>query len=314
MATVPVWVWASFLAFMAAMMALDLGVFHRKAHAVSLREAGIWTAVWVSLALIFDLGILKIQGPTRALEFLTGYVIEESLSVDNLFVFLVIFRYFALPEKHYHRVLIWGIIGAVILRGVMIFGGVALVNSFSWTLYLFGALLVYTAVKLFFEEDTRVEPEKNPLVRLARLVFPVTHDYVGGRFFTASRTGWPAMTPMFIVLMVVSTADVVFAVDSIPAVFAVTRDPFIIFTSNMFAVMGLRSVFFLLAGVLPKFRFLKPGLSFALFFIGAKMLLEKWVHIPVFVSLGAVAGILAVAVLASWLFPAKPVVKRKRGK
>ena len=312
MATVPMWVWISFLAFMGAMMALDLGVFHRKAHVVSMREAGIWTVIWVSLALIFNLGVLKTMGPARALEFLTGYVIEESLSVDNLFVFLVIFRYFALPEKLYHRVLIWGIIGAVILRGIMIFGGVALVNSFSWTLYLFGAILVYTAINLFVEEDTRVEPEKNPLVRLARMVFPVTRGYVGSRFFVPSRSRWPAMTPMFIVLMVVSTADVVFAVDSIPAVFAVTRDPFIIFTSNMFAVMGLRSVFFLLAGVLPKFRFLKPGLSLALFFIGAKMLLEKLVHIPVFVSLAVVAGILGLAVLASWMFPEKPGKRKQK--
>jgi len=303
--TVTAWAWVAFLAFIIAMMALDLGVFHRKAHRVSLREAALWSAVWVVLALVFGAGVWAKLGPTRGMEFITAWVIEESLSVDNLFVFLVIFRYFALPEKQYHRVLIWGIIGAIVLRGAMIMGGVALVNAFHWALYVFGVLLICTAVKLLVQKDERVEPWKNPLVRLAKLVFPVTHDYVGGNFFVRMKQGWPAMTPMFIILLVVSTADVVFAVDSIPAVFAVTRDAFIIFTSNMLAVMGLRSIFFLLAGILPKFRYLRGGLSIALFAIGVKMLTEKWVEVPILVSLGVVAGIIGGAALLSWLVPPK---------
>ncbi len=299
-------VFTAFILFVAALMAVDLGIFHRKVHVVGFREAGAWSAVWVGVALAFNVLVWAWRGGARGLEFLTGYVIEMSLSVDNLFVFLVIFRYFALPERLYHRVLVWGIIGAIILRGVMILGGVALVNAFHWTIYAFGVLLVFTAVKLMVQKEERVEPERNPLVRLARLMFPVTHDYVRNRFFSPTRGGRLAMTPMFVVLLVISTADVVFAVDSIPAIFAVTRDPFIIFSSNMLAVMGLRAIFFLIAGLIPLFRFLRPGLALALLFIGAKMLCEGWVHIPVAVSLCAVMGIILGAVLLSWMFPARP--------
>lgn len=286
------WMWIGFFGFVAGMMALDLGVFHKKAHVVTLKEAGIWSAVWVALSLGFDLIVWANKGRTAGLEFLTGYVIEESLSLDNLFVFLVIFRYFRLPEKHYHRVLIWGIIGAIVLRGLMISLGVELVNRFEWTIPVFGAILLFTAVRLVHAGEERIEPGKNWLFRITRLFFEVEPRFHDGAFFIARRGRW-AMTPLFVALLVVSSADVVFATDSIPAIFAVTRDPFIVFTSNMFAVMGLRSMFFLLSGILDRFRYLKVGLALVLGFIGIKMMLEPWVHIPIGLSLAVVALTLA---------------------
>ena len=288
----PLWVWAAFLGFVVAMMALDLAVFQRRSHLMSFREAGIWSAVWVGLALVFNAILWRWRGPQAGLEFLTGYVIEESLSLDNLFVFLVIFRFFKLPDREYRRILTWGILGAIVLRGVMIGAGAALVAAFHWVLYLFGAALIATAVKLFFTGDEGVETERNPLVRLARRFAPVTARFHGSRFFVRSR-GRRAMTPLLIILLVVSWTDVVFATDSIPAIFAVTRDPFIVFTSNMFAVMGLRSVFFLLVGILHKFRYLKAGLAVVLGFIGVKMVLEPWIHIAIVHSLAVVALTLA---------------------
>ena len=302
MESTPAWLWAVFLVVVAGMMALDLLVFQRTARRVGLREAAAWTVVWVGLALGFNLLVWWARGPERGLEFLTGYVIEESLSLDNLFVFLVIFRFMALPAHQYRLVLTWGILGAVVLRGIMIGGGMALIHSFAWMLEVFGVFLLVTAIKLFTEEEHRVAPEHNVLVRLARRVFPVFPRYAGDRFFvrTGGRT---AMTPLLIVLLVVSTTDVIFATDSIPAIFAVTRDPFIVFTSNMFAVMGLRSIFFLLADILHLFRFLRQGLALVLGFIGGKMLLERWVHLPILWSLAGVAVILGVSVAASWVFP-----------
>lgn len=312
------WMWAGFLAFVAVMMALDLGVFHRRAHAVSLREAGGMTVFWVGLALGFNLLIWAWRGPTSALEFTTGYLVEESLSVDNLFVFLIVFKYFALPASQYHRVLVWGIIGAVLMRGLMIGLGAALISRFHWILYLFGAALVVTAIRLAVsQEGEQVHPGRNLLVRLARRIWPVTHGYRGGAFFVRTRTGRLSMTPLLLVVLVVESTDVVFAVDSIPAIFAITTDPFIVFTSNIFAILGLRSIFFLLAGIIHKFRYLRYGLALVLGFIGVKMLVEPWVHIPILASLGVVGATLTGSVVLSlladrWAAPPPLVVSRPR--
>jgi tellurite resistance protein TerC len=299
METVPIWVWASFLGFMGAMMALDLGVFNRKAHVVSMREAGIWTAVWVSLALLFGLGVWREMGHAKALEFYTGYLIEESLSVDNLFVFLVLFRYFKVPPRFQHRVLVWGIIGAIVMRMAMILAGTAAIAKWHWIIYVFGVFLVYTGAKLMFEDGEGVDPRHNPAIKILRRFFPISHGYHAGHFFVRRRSGALAATMMMAVVLVVETTDVAFAVDSIPAVFAVTRDPFIVFTSNMFAIMGLRSIFFLLAELLPRFHLLRHGLSVVLMFIGIKMLIEKWVDIPIHVSLGVVGLTILGAILLS---------------
>ena len=304
------WLWGVFFAVVFGMMAVDLLIFQRSSRRLGLREAAIWTAVWVALALAFNAVIWWWRGPVRGLEFLTGYLIEESLSLDNLFVFLVIFRYFAVPPTQYRIVLTWGIVGAVVLRGLMIGFGVALIGLVAWALQFFGALLVVTAYKLFREEETRVEPDQNLLVRTAKRFFPVVPRFVGDHFFVRSRGRW-GMTPLMIVLLVVSTTDVVFATDSIPAIFAVTRDPFIVFTSNLFAVMGLRSIFFLLADVLHLFRFLRQGLALVLGFIGAKMLLEHWIHASILVSLGGVVVILGGSIAASMAFPKQSVSRRR---
>ena len=298
------WIWAAFLGFVGLMMALDLGVFRRPGRAVGMREAAVWSAVWIGLALAFWGIVWAWRGSRPALEFLTGWVIEESLSLDNLFVFLVIFRYFSLPVGSYRLVLTWGILGAIILRGLMILVGAALLAWFAWVLYLFGAFLVLTAFKLWREEEPTVDPGNNVLVRAARTVYPVSAGFRGERFFVVER-GRRSMTPLLVVLLVVSWTDVVFATDSIPAVFAVTRDPFIVFTSNMFAVMGLRSVFFLLVNLLPKFRFLRHGLALVLGFIGVKMLAEHWIDLSIHVSLLVVAAILAAAAAASVIWPSR---------
>ncbi len=288
----PAWAWGGFLVFIAGMMAVDLVAYRRSSGAMSFRSAAGWSVLWIGLALAFNLVLLMWRGPGPALEFLTGYVVEESLSLDNLFVFLVIFRFFALPARQYRLVLTWGILGAVILRGVMIAAGVALISVFSWAIQAFGVLLVWTAWKLFTEKEEKVEPEVNPLVRLARRFYPVWPRFAGDRFFIR-RGRRTLMTPLLVVLLVVSTTDVVFATDSIPAIFAITRDPFIVFTSNMFAVMGLRSIFFMLAGVLHQFRYLREGLAVVLGLIGVKMLVEHHLVIPIPVALAVVAGVLA---------------------
>jgi len=298
----PAWTWIAFLVFVAAMMALDLVVFQRRAHVVSIREAGAWSAVWVAIALAFGVLVWSWRGPQRGLEFFTGYLIEESLSLDNLFVFLVIFRYFSLPENQYRNVLTWGILGAIVLRGTLILAGVALIGRFGWIVWVLGAFLVYTAVKLMIqEEEMRIDPESSWLVRAARLFFPVEPRHLHGRYLVKDRAGRWAMTTQLIVLLVVSAADVAFAVDSIPAIFAVTNDPFVAFTSNMLAVMGLRSIFFLLAGLIHRIRYLRQGLSLVLGFIGVKMLAESWVHVPIMASLAVVAGIIAACVAISLL-------------
>ncbi|HLO06594.1 MAG TPA: TerC family protein [Terriglobales bacterium] len=295
--------WILFNLFVLAMLVLDLGVFHRRAHTVKFREALAWSAVWIALAVIFAVVVFFWHGRTSALEFVTGYVIELSLSVDNLFVFLLIFRFFHVPPVHQHKVLFWGILGALIMRAVFIVAGVGLIQRFHWIVYVFGAFLVYSGIKLFFQEEAEIHPEKNPVLRLFRRFVPVTKDYEGNKFFVR-RAGLYA-TPLFVVLLVVETTDLLFAVDSIPAILAITRDAFIVYTSNVFAIMGLRSMYFALAGMMEMFRYLHYGLSLVLVFVGAKMLLSHYLEIPTPVALAAVAGVLAISVIASVANPKK---------
>jgi len=295
--------WIIFNLFVLAMLGLDLGVFHRRAHTVKFREALAWSMVWIALAVIFAVVVFFWHGRIPALEFVTGYVIELSLSVDNLFVFLLIFRFFQVPAVHQHKVLFWGILGALIMRAVFIAAGVGLIQRFHWIVYVFGAFLVYSGIKLFFQEEAEIHPEKNPVLRLFRRFVPVTKDYEGDKFFVR-RPGLYA-TPLFVVLLVVETTDLLFAVDSIPAILAITRDAFIVYTSNVFAIMGLRSMYFALAGMMEMFRYLHYGLSLVLVFVGAKMLLSHYLEIPTPVALAAVAGVLAISVIASVANPKK---------
>jgi tellurite resistance protein TerC len=307
--------WGGFLLFVLALLALDLGVFHRRAHAVSFKEAATWSGVWVALAGLFALGLLAWFGRQQALEFTTGYVIEKALSVDNLFVFVVIFRFFAIPPALQHRVLFWGVLGALVLRAVFILLGGVFLARFHWAIYVFGALLVLTGIKLLLERGHVYDPAKNPLVKWFKRRFPVTERFDGQRFFTLEN-GRRAATPLFLALLVVEGTDVVFAVDSIPAIFAVTRDPFIVFTSNIFAILGLRSLYFLLAGVIDKFRYLKVGLALVLVFVGTKMLLADVWKLPVEISLLVVAGVLLASVAASVWLPRKepaPTVHERAG-
>ena len=302
------WGWVGFNVVVLAILALDLGVLHRRAVRVSLKEAATWSAVWIALSLCFAFAIFETMGKESGLEFLTGYLIEYALSVDNIFVFVLIFSYFNVPEKYQHRVLFWGIIGALILRGVMIVAGSALVTRFSWTLYLFGAFLVFTGIRMALQKDeTAYNPERDPVLRLSRRLIPVTAEYSGDKFFVrepdaAGKLRYAA-TPLFIVLVIVDTTDIIFATDSIPAIFAVTRDPFIVYTSNICAVLGLRQLYFLLASVVDKFVYLKLGLSLVLIFIGGKMLLEHFVHIPILGSLGVVGAVLGASIVASLRWP-----------
>lgn len=299
----PLIFWILFNLFVIAMLALDLGVFHRGGHVVKVREAMFWSLAWISLAAIFAVVVFFWHGRTPALEFVTGYVIELSLSIDNLFVFLLIFRFFKVLPEHQHRVLFWGIIGALVMRAVFILVGVRLISRFAWITYIFGLLLLYSGIKLFFQKEAEIHPEHNPVLKLVRKFIPVTKDYEGGKFFVR-RPGLYA-TPLFIVLMVVETTDVAFAVDSIPAVLAITLNAFIVYTSNVFAIMGLRSMYFALAGLMEMFRYLHYGLSLVLSFIGVKMLIHHYYEIPTHWALTGVAGILAISVLASLIHPAK---------
>ena len=303
-----VWLWIGFNLFVLLMLALDLGVFHRKAHVVSIKEATIWSVVWISLALVFNLGLYLFWdqlSPTStytnreaALAFFTGYLIEKSLSVDNIFVFVLIFTFFAVPAAYQHRVLFWGILGALIMRGTLIAVGATLLKEFHWIIYVFGAFLIFTGIRMALHRNEKMHPEQNPLVRLLRRVMPVTDNYEGDKFFIR-RAGTLMATPLLLVLILVESTDLVFAVDSIPAIFAVTNDPFIVYTSNVFAILGLRSLYFLLAGVVDKFYYLKLGLSAVLVFVGTKMVLVDLYKIPVGASLGVIASILAISVIAS---------------
>ncbi len=303
------WLWIGFNLLVLLMLALDLGVLHRHAKAISLREATVWSILWVLVALVFNFSMLywyppELPGqppPDRgalALQFFTGYLIERALSIDNIFVFLVLFSYFSVEPRYQYRVLFWGILGALVMRGAMIAMGVALISRFSWILYVFGAFLVWTGLKLLFHKAEDIHPEHNPVLKWVRKYVPLTKEYHGQQFFVREGGIWRA-TPMFLVLVVVETTDLAFALDSIPAIFAITRDPFIIYSSNVFAILGLRALYFLLAGAMPYFRYLNVGLSLVLVFIGVKMLIIKWVHIPIALALGIVGGVLATSVLAS---------------
>ena len=302
------WVWIAFHAFVFAMLAIDLGVFHRHAHVVTMREAAGWSITWVVLSLSFNYGVYSFMGPQAGLEFLTGYLIEKALSVDNIFVFVLIFSYFGVPPRYQHRILFWGILGALLLRGAMIFAGAYLIRQFHWVTYGFGAFLVFTGVRMAFHDEHDIEPESNPVIRLVRSLMPVTNRYHGQRFFTREPIGpggarRGVATPLFVVLVLVETTDIVFAVDSIPAIFAVTTNPFLVYTSNICAILGLRAMYFLLAGVIQQFHYLQLGLSAVLSFVGVKMLIADWYKVPIGVSLAIIAAVLAVAVVASWLFP-----------
>ena len=300
--------WTTFLTICGVLLILDLAVLNRGSKVISAKAAIRNTLFFVAMGGLFAAYLAWEFGSGPALEFVTGYVIEYALSVDNLFVFLVIFTYFAVPAEHQHRVLFWGILGAILLRGVFIVAGAALLTKFAWMIFVFGAFLVYTGVKLLFTGDESIDPSKNPLLLLCQRFLPVTSEYHGARFFvrqTGENLGKLVATPLFLVLVVVDVIDVVFAVDSIPAIFAVTRDPFIVFSSNIFAVLGLRSLYFLLADLMGKFHYLKYGLGLVLAFVGLKMLLSEWWHMPIALSLCVILALLGGAVLASWLFPPK---------
>lgn len=297
--------WIGFNLFVLASIALDLGVFNRRLHKISLREAGLFSLLWVALSVLFGFGLLHYYGHQASLEFFTGYLIEKALSVDNLFLFLVIFRTFSVDERYQHRMLEWGILGALVMRGAMILAGAELVERFSWVLYVFGAFIVYAGIHMLFVKKEKVHPEKSFIFRIARKHLRVTHDYEGEHFFVRSR-GKLFATPLLLVLLVVEITDITLAIDSIPAIFGITQDPFIVYTSNVFAILGLRAMYFLLAGVLTRLRFLTVGLSFVLSFIGLKMMAHDWIDIPEHISLIVVGGILLLALGASLVYPAKP--------
>ncbi len=295
--------WVLFNIFILAMLALDLGVLNRRGDAFGFRRALAWSGAWIGLAFTFALAVFFWRGHTSALEFITGYIVELSLSTDNLFLFLVIFRYFKVPEKHQHRVLVWGILGSLVMRGVFILTGVALFRRFSWLIYLFGALLIYSGIKLLRRDAPEIHPEKNPILRIFRRAVPVTHDYVDGKFFV--RTPAFSATPLLVVLLFVETTDVILAIDSIPAILAITLDAFIVYTSNVFAVLGLRSMYFALAGLMNLFHYLHYGISVVLILVGAKMMVSHYFKIPTEWALGAVLLVLAASIIASVIHPQK---------
>ena len=297
-------VWTCFIGFVLVMLALDLGVFHRKSHEIKIKEALIWSAVWICLALAFNYGIYVFMGKEKAIEFLTGYVIEKSLSIDNLFVFIMLFTYFNVNTKYQHKVLFWGILGALVMRAIFIFAGVALINKFHWIIYVFGVLLVFTGVKMLFHKDEKIDPDKNPLVRLFKKFFPVTDQEHGDKFFVKMK-GRTFATPLFIVLLIVEFTDLIFAVDSIPAILAITNDTFIIFTSNVFAILGLRALYFALAGITKYFYYIKYGLSAILVFVGIKMTIVDFYKVPILYSLFTIASILLISIIVSLVFPKK---------
>jgi tellurite resistance protein TerC len=303
-----IWLWVGFNVFVLVLLALDLGVFHRKAHAVSMKEALTWSIIWITLSLLFNLVIYlfwdkmvpnsSYTNGEAALAFLTGYLIEKSLSVDNIFVFILIFSFFAVPAAYQHRVLFWGILGALIMRGILILIGATLLETFHWIIYVFGAFLIFTGIRMARHQDEELKPDQNPIVKFFRRFVPVTENYEDDKFFVR-RAGTLFATPLFLVLLVVESTDLVFAVDSIPAIFAVTRDPFIVYTSNVCAILGLRALYFLLANVMHQFQYLKLGLSVVLTFIGIKMVIVDLYHIPVGASLAVVASVLTISILAS---------------
>jgi len=294
--------WTIFSVFVLGMLALDLGVFSRKPHEVRFKEALAWSAVWVALSLIFNGWIYMKFGSEKGLEFLTGYVIEKALSVDNIFVFVVLFAAFSVPKVYEHRVLFWGVIGAIVMRAIFIGLGAALISRFHWVMYLFGAILIFTGIRLLIQSEHEPHPERNPMFRFARKVIPAVPEYHGKKFFVKVDGRWFA-TPLFLVLVAIEATDVVFAVDSIPAIFAITEDPFLVYTSNIFAILGLRAMYFLLAGVIEKFHLLKVGLAVVLLFVGVKMVIAEWYKVPIGISLGVIALVLAGSVVGSIIWP-----------
>lgn len=298
------YLWTGFIVFVFIMLALDMGVFHRKSHEVKIREALIWSAVWISLALIFNYGIFIFMGREKAIEFLTGYVIEKSLSIDNLFVFIMVFTYFNVDTKYQHKILFWGILGALVMRAIFIFAGVALISMFHWIIYVFGGFLIFTGIKMLFHKDEKLNPNKNPLVIIFKKFFPVTEVMHGSKFFVKTNARTVA-TPLFVVLLVIEFTDLIFAVDSIPAILAISNDTFIIFTSNVFAILGLRALYFALAGITKYFYYLKYGLSAILVFVGIKMIMAEFYKIPVVYSLLTILGILIISILFSVIYPKK---------
>ncbi len=323
-AGISIWIWVGFLGFVLAMLALDLGVFHKDAHEVKIKEALIWSAIWIGLALLFNLGLYftwdfiypqsEYTPKEAGLAFLTGYIVEKALSVDNIFVFLMVFAYFNVPPKYQHRVLFWGIIGALVFRAAFIAAGSAMLKNFAWTVLIFGGFLILTGIKMIATKEKKLDPEKNPVIKLVRKLIPVTPDYVGQKFFTRI-DGRLWATPLFVTLVFVEFTDIIFAVDSIPAIFAITKDPFIVFTSNVFAILGLRALFFALAGLMGLFHYLGTGLAAILLFVGGKMVYTYYMHtwggapdfkFPIGVSLGIIVGLIALSVVASLLWPKKP--------
>lgn len=294
--------WIGFFVFIVIMLAIDLGVFHRDSHELKFKEAMSWTIVWASLAGLFSLLVYEMFGAAHALEFVTGYMIEWALSIDNIFIFIVIFSYFSVPKHLQHRVLFWGIIGAVVMRGIFVFAGAALLARFHWLIYVFGAMLIFTSVRLFVQEETDIHPEKNAVVRFFKKFVPVVAQFHGSHFLIKEGGRWVA-TPLMVVLLVVETTDVIFALDSIPAIFAITKDPFIILTSNIFAILGLRSLYFLLSGVMNKFHYLRIGLALVLAFVGTKMLLSHYYNVPIVLSLSIVATLIGGSIIASLVLP-----------
>jgi tellurite resistance protein TerC len=297
--------WILFNLFILGMLALDLLVFHRKAHVISIKEAAWWSVVWIALALLFNGYIYYARGSEAALNYFTGYLIEKALSVDNLFVFLLIFKYFKTPATALHKVLFWGVLGAIIMRAIFITVGIVALSYFHWLIYLFGLLLVVTGVKLGVEKEKQIEPEKNIVLRIFQRFFPVAKKYEADQFFVRQKTSYAA-TPLFVVLLILETTDVIFAVDSVPAILAITQDPFIVYTSNIFAILGLRSLYFLLSHVMTAFHYLHYGLALILVFIGVKMLLSSLMPISTPIALGVVFSVLALSVVASLLFPKQP--------
>ncbi|HEX2061670.1 MAG TPA: TerC family protein [Thermoanaerobaculia bacterium] len=300
--------WIIFSVFVLGMLALDLGVFNRKAHEVHFKEALTWSFIWVALSMAFNWWIYHEFGSQKALEFLTGYLIEKALSVDNIFVFVVLFASFAVPKMYQHRVLFWGVIGAIVMRAIFIGLGAALVARFHWIMYVFGAILIFTGFKLMAEGDADPHPEKNPLYKFARRLMPATPEY-HGKQFTIVKDGRRYATPLLLVLIAIEATDVVFAVDSIPAIFAITTDPFIVYTSNIFAILGLRAMYFLLAGVIDKFHFLKYGLACVLLFVGVKMVIADWYKVPIVASLIVIASLLGLSIAASIIWPKAPEIE-----
>ncbi|KTB48199.1 TerC family protein [Dehalogenimonas alkenigignens] len=302
---VTIWHWVGFNVFLVTMLMLDLFVFHRKAHVIQMKESLRWTAFWVGLAIIFGLGIWYFEGSGSALDFFSGYLVEESLSVDNLFVFLMLFTYFCVPKEHQYRVLFWGILIAIVLRAAFIVGGIALFHALEWMVYVFGAFLIFTGVRMGMQKEDNPHPEANPVVKLLCKFLPMTPKYHGGKFFT-KENGRRVATPLFMVFAAINLTDIIFAVDSIPAILAITDDPFIVYTSNMFAIMGLRSVYFALSGFAERLHYLHYGLSAVLIFLGIKMVLSDILHIPTLLSLLIIGSILAAAVIASLRRPPEP--------